>query len=80
VVVINRGSNHGLKEGNTLSVWQSGQTVTDPVSSGLTGRKVQLPDNMAGHVMVVKAYPRISYALVMEAISEMRVSDKVRNP
>jgi hypothetical protein len=80
MVVLNRGTNHGLKEGNTLTVWQTGDSVRDPVSSGLTGRKVRLPDTVAGNVMVVKAYPKISYALVMQAISEMRVNDKVRNP
>jgi hypothetical protein len=30
--------------------------------------------------MVVKAYDDIAYALVMEAVSEMRVYDRVKNP
>ena len=30
--------------------------------------------------MVVKAYNEISYALVMEAESEMRVLDRIANP
>ncbi len=80
MVIINRGANDGLKVGNVLKVWQTGETVRDPVASGLINEKVTLPDNVAGNVMVVKAYPKISYALVMEAISEMRVYDKVRNP
>ena len=46
----------------------------------VTGRKVKLPDTFAGNVMVIKAYEDISYALVMEAVSEMRVGDRVINP
>jgi hypothetical protein len=30
--------------------------------------------------MVIKAYDDISYALVMEAVSEMRVLDRIANP
>jgi hypothetical protein len=30
--------------------------------------------------MVVKAYDDVSYALVMESVSEMRVGDRVVNP
>lgn len=76
-IIINRGTNHGLSEGNVLSIWQAGETVRDP---GPRGGNVRLPENPAGTVMVVQAYPKISYALVMEATAEMRVLDKVRNP
>jgi hypothetical protein len=76
-IIINRGTNHGLSEGNVLSIWQAGETVRDP---GPRGGNVRLPETPAGTVMVVQAYPKISYALVMEATAEMRVLDKVRNP
>jgi hypothetical protein len=39
-----------------------------------------LPDEQAGTVMVFKTYDRMSYALVMEATSEIHVLDAVRNP
>ena len=77
MVILNRGSNHGLKEGSVLAVWQTGETTR---SYGGSGKKVTLPDTFAGNVMVVKAYDHIAYALVMEAISEMRVYDQVKNP
>ncbi len=80
VVIINRGSDDGLTEGSVLKVWQQGETVRDPVATGIIDAKVTLPDNVAGTVMVVKAYPEISYALVMEAQAEMRVYDRVKNP
>jgi hypothetical protein len=41
---------------------------------------VTLPDTFAGNLMVIKAYDDVSYALVMQAVSEMRVLDRVANP
>ncbi len=93
MVILNRGIKHGLTEGSVLAVWQQGRRVNDDMgksssragygsSSGysLTGKKVDLPDTFAGNVMVIKAYDDISYALVMESVSEMRVLDPVVNP
>lgn len=80
VIVINRGTRHGLEVGDVLRVWQAGQKVTDRVRSGLSSRKVQLPDEPAGVSMVFRTYDRVSYALIMEASSEIHVMDTVRNP
>lgn len=80
MVIINKGLDDGLDAGSVLAVWQRGEAVRDAFASGLTRRKVQLPDNLAGNVMVVKAYENVSYALVMEAVSEMRVGDRAINP
>jgi len=93
MIMLNRGTDHGLTEGNVMAVWQTGRTVNDDLdktgmrkgygsssSYSVTGEKVKLPDTFAGNVMVIKAYEDISYALVMEAVSEMRVLDRVTNP
>jgi len=92
MVIINRGKDHGLAEGNVLAVWQKGSTVNDNIDTrrgqdwssrsqfSRSGRKVTLPDTFAGNLMVIKAYDDVSYALVMEAVSEMRVLDRVANP
>ncbi len=77
MVIINRGASDGVEAGTVLSVWQSGGEVQD---YGRFWRKTTLPENRAGTLMVVKAYEDISYALVMEAESEMRVADAIRNP
>ena len=76
VVVMNRGTNHGLAVGDVLSVWQAGQKVEDRFGGGT----VRLPDEEAGTVMVFKIYDRISYGLVMEATEALHVYDAVRNP
>jgi hypothetical protein len=93
MVILNRGTDHGLTEGSVLAVWQQGGVAQDSVAkagsissygnnSGYNpiGKKVDLPDTFAGNLMVIKAYEDISYALVMEAVSEMRVLDPVVNP
>ena len=76
VVVLNRGTNHGLGVGDVLTVWQRGPTVRDHVSGG----NVDLPDEEAGTVMVFKVYDRIGYGLVMEATNAIHTRDFVRNP
>ncbi|MEJ2602908.1 MAG: peptidoglycan-binding protein, partial [Gammaproteobacteria bacterium] len=86
VIVINRGARNGLAPGDVLRVLTAGETVRDRYRKidghGYFGRgeKVKLPDEPAGTVMLFKVYDRIAYALVMEAESEMRVHDIVRNP
>jgi hypothetical protein len=81
VVVLNRGAAHGLEQGHVLRAFQTGELIDDEVSErGLTGEKVQLPDEPAGTMMVFRIFDRMSYALVMEATSEIRVLDIARNP
>ncbi|MEM1263683.1 MAG: LysM peptidoglycan-binding domain-containing protein [Pseudomonadota bacterium] len=88
VLVINRGLRHGVSPGVVLSVFEAGDQVRDRFKDGtdfgptswLGGELVTLPDERAGTIMVFKSYDRISYALVMEAESEIAVLDAVRNP
>ena len=80
VVVLNRGVKHGLEAGSVLTVWQAGQIVTDRFAGAKKTEKILLPDEEAGTLMVFKSYERISYALIMEATTEIHILDKVRNP
>lgn len=85
VVVINRGSSHGLEPGHVLAIDVSGARVKDPKSRGVSrvggfGANVQLPDWRGGTFMVFKTYDRISYGLIMESTVPIRVLDQIRNP
>jgi len=80
ITVINRGAVHGLEPGHVLAIWQTGEKITDRFAGGLLPKKVRLPDERAGTLMIFRTYDRISYALIMEAVSEIHVLDKVRNP
>jgi len=80
VVVLNRGAEDGLDSGTVLRVYQAGKTIHDTRARGLFNKKVDLPDEPAGTMMVFRTSDRISYALVMEATTAIAVLDKVRNP
>jgi hypothetical protein len=80
VVILNRGTRHGLEPGHVLTVWQPGDRVADVVEPRAFGRKVRLPDEEAGTVMVFRTYDRMSYALVMRSSVPMHALDKVANP
>ena len=79
VVVINRGTQHGLEVGHVLQAYQMGRTIRD-TQRGVIGQKVRLPDEPAGTMMVFRTSERLSYALVMEATTPMALLDIVRSP
>ncbi|HUQ53197.1 MAG TPA: peptidoglycan-binding protein, partial [Gammaproteobacteria bacterium] len=79
VVVINRGSEAGLEPGHVLRVYQTGRTIRD-TQRGAFGKKVRLPDEPAGTMMVFRTSERLSYALIMEATTPLALLDTVRNP
>jgi hypothetical protein len=80
VVVLNRGARDGLDPGTVLRVYEAGKTIRDDYGKGVFNKKVVLPDEPAGTMMVFRTSDRISYALVMEATTAISVLDKVRNP
>jgi hypothetical protein len=80
-VVLNRGTRDGLEAGSVLQVWAPVQKVGGRYSiSRKKAKKVKLPPEMVGTLMVIKPYDRVSYALIMEATSEIRVLYDVKNP
>lgn len=92
VVTINRGAQHGLEAGQILAIYQKSGAVRDRYSDGRSatpgsggrkgflGKRVKLPDERVGVVMVFKAYDRMSYGLIMETTHPVVVGDFVRNP
>jgi len=81
VVVINRGTRHGLEPGHVLAIWQTGEVVRDTVKGKKSfGEKVKLPDEYAGRMMVFDTRERLSFGLIVNAESEISKFDTVRNP
>ncbi|MBI3771872.1 MAG: LysM peptidoglycan-binding domain-containing protein [Gammaproteobacteria bacterium] len=79
-VVINKGSKDGLEAGHVLAVYQSGLTVRDKDASRRGSSDLTLPDNRAGLVMVYRSFDNVSYALIMNAVRDIRANDSVTNP
>jgi hypothetical protein len=76
VVAVNRGERDGFKQGYVLAIYQSGETVKDP----MTNKAVRMPDARAGLVMIFRTFEKLSYGLVLKANRPLAVMDKVRNP
>ncbi len=85
VVVINRGSRHGVVPGNVMAIDQAGDVVVDRGDRSFGaklgfGKRVQLPSERAGTLLVFRTFDRLSYGLVVGASSEIHVADYVRTP
>ena len=91
VVAINRGSKQGIEAGHVLSVFHAVGKVTDHYSDGRSAdpmnnsgnvfsKKVKIPDEQVGTIMVFKTFDRMSYALIMDASHPVGIGDHVRTP
>jgi hypothetical protein len=89
VVALSRGSEDGVDNGATFSLYQDGETVDDrsdyPEGSAKKffhrrESKATLPPEYIGHVMVFRTFPRVSYALVMDAVKPVRIGDWMHDP
>lgn len=84
VISLSVGSADGVDNGTTFTVMNQGEEIPDEVSGNYnrrdTSRKVQLPDEFAGHVMVFRTFDHVSYALVMDALRPIRKGDRVVMP
>lgn len=76
VVILNKGIRDGLKEGNVLAIYKTGEVVRDRIQN----ESVRLPDERAGLLMVFRVYDRMSYGIVLNAQRQLAIMDKVRNP
>lgn len=79
VVVIDKGTADGLLPGHELDIYKAGKIVRDYYSP-IKNDAVNLPDEIAGTLMVFRPFERVSYALVMNATQALHVLDKVRTP
>ncbi len=86
VVVVNRGARNGLVPGNVLGIYRRGEVVPDREKNRMVhnltlfAKNVRLPEERTGTFMVFKTFDRISYGLVMEAKSTIKVLDRIENP
>lgn len=78
IVVINRGSEHNVEKGHVLAVQQLGKVIEDRFSEDKDD--IQLPNEQAGHILLFRVFNKVSYALVMKATREIRISDLVVTP
>ncbi len=79
IVVINKGERDGIEIGHLLATFTKGDTVRDRHDTR-SNKKVQLPNERSGLVMVFKTFDRVSYALTMESERVIHKNDAVQKP
>jgi hypothetical protein len=79
VVVIDKGTEDGILAGHELDIYKRGKVVRDAYSP-VKNDAVNLPDEIAGTLMIFRPFERVSYALVMKASQAIHVLDKVQTP
>ena len=84
VVALSVGSKDGVDNGTTFAIWQPGENIHDDVASNswnrAVGKRVTLPEEYIGHVMVFRTFDNVSYGLVMDGLRPVKKGDKLRMP
>lgn len=89
VVALSRGGKDGVENGQTYSIFHPGDTVNDDYKYSRGSmkaflhpkkKKVQLPEEYVGHVMIFRTFDHISYGLVMDGIRPVHLGDTLRAP
>lgn len=78
VVTINRGTRDGMESGLVLAILKDGARMIDKTDARLP--QIKLPDERNGLLMVFRTFERVSYALVLDITSGVKVGDHLVNP
>ena len=78
VVAINLGSQDGIEPGHVLTLLTKGERVRDMTDDAKT--MIKLPSENNGTAMVFRTFERVSYVLLLEIRSTVRVGDRLVSP
>ncbi len=78
VVAINLGNRDGIESGHVMAILKDGERMVDKTDKARPMMK--LPDERNGLLMVFRTFDRVSYALVLEITSGVRVGDRLVSP
>lgn len=76
VVAINLGTQDGIETGLVLKLMTKGDRVKDRTDKAI----VKLPSESNGMAMVFRTFDRVSYALILDVRTPVRVGDRLVNP
>jgi LysM repeat protein len=89
VVALTRGSEDGIDNGMTFSIYHPGEEVVDETdyTEGSARKffhphdaRVNLPPEFIGHVMIFRTFNRVSYGLVMDSVKPVHLGDFLHDP
>lgn len=78
VVAINLGTRNGLQAGHVLRLLTKGDVIKDKTDPKLP--MIKLPSESNGLAMVFRTFDRVSYALILEIRTGVRVGDRLVSP
>lgn len=78
VVIINKGQRDGLENGHVLAILQAGARLVDKTDEQRAN--IRLPDERNGLLMVFRSFDKLSYGLVLDITSGVKVGDRLINP
>ena len=78
VVAINLGERDGIESGHVLALLTGGARQVDKTDAARPN--MQLPHERNGLLMVFRTFDRVSYGLILEITTGVRVGDKLINP
>lgn len=78
VVVINRGTAHGMERGHVLAIQSESHLITDKTDDALP--QLRLPGERNGLMIVFRTFDKLSYALVLQITDGVKVGDRFTNP
>ena len=84
VIALSGGTQDDIDNGTVFSVWRIGSNAADHVAhdNNLAADidRVKLADEYEGHVMVFRAFDKMSYGLLMDGTQPIRVGDILKHP
>ncbi|MEB3768322.1 LysM peptidoglycan-binding domain-containing protein [Acinetobacter sp. MD2] len=76
IVTIDRGRLEGTQAGQVFKVYQQGAMVTDIK----TGKKITLPKEAVGTIMILRSFDHLSYAYVLESTLPIKTGAFIAPP
>ena len=84
VIALSGGKVDNIDNGTVFSIWRIGSNRADNVAhhNALAADidRVKLADEYEGHVMVFRAFDRMSYGLLMDGTKPIQVGDILKHP
>jgi hypothetical protein len=77
VVLVSFGKRDKIEVGDVLNIYRKGDVIQDPVAKT---KKIRLPNEFAGNMLIFKVFKKISYALVMDANQVIKIGDLAVSP
>ena len=78
VIAINLGEDDGIQAGDVLSLMTQGERIKDKTDPARP--TIKLPSESNGQAIVFRTFERVSYALILDVLTAVRVGDRLVNP